>query len=122
MREPRLLCVPGGKAVINFRPRPAAVVGEVGGEVRAGPTAGKRSVKLGMMGEFEGGELGQETEGWGKGLQGGVSSEGVWSKKGPSNAFAGDGERLPGIGVRRVSFMGGCFPVAWSASRICKET
>ena len=74
--EPRLLGVPGGKAVISFRPKPA-LVGEVGGELLAGATAGKRSVKFGIMGELDGGELGRETEGCGKGLKGGVSSDGI---------------------------------------------
>ena len=44
------------------------------------------------------------------------------SKKGPSSAFAGEGERLPGMGVRPADLIGGAFPEAWRASRIWKDT
>ena len=41
------------------------------------------------------------TEGWGRGEGGGLG-KGSMLKKGPSNAFAGEGERLPGIGSKPV--------------------
>ena len=108
---------PDRPPVVNFSPRPAGGV-LVGGGLLGGVYAGKTLVKFGTTGELDIGELGLETVGWGSGLKGGVSSDGVASKKGPSSALAGDGERLPGMGARRVSFIGSCLPVAWSASRI----
>lgn len=56
-------------------------------------------VKLGSSGVLEGGELGLETLGWARGLAGGLNDGLDW-KKGPSSAFAGDGDRLPGIGAK----------------------
>lgn len=54
-------------------------------------------VKLGSSDGLEGGEFGRDTLGWGSGLAGGLNDGLDW-KKGPSSAFAGDGDRLPGMG------------------------
>jgi len=92
-----------------------------------GEGGGKRAVKLGISAFFElvvgdeGGELGCETGGCGRGDLGGVGEEG---KKGPSRAFAGEGEREPGIGASGVGLRGGLEAVSrfWSAAWISLET
>ena len=55
--------------------------------------------KFGRSDGLEGGEFGLETGGWGNGLCGGLNAR-LGSKKGPSSALAGDGDRLPGIGSK----------------------
>ena len=65
---------------------------------------GNMVVKLGTPVGLDGGELGLETEGWGRGLLGGLSA-GPELKKGPSKAFAGEGDRLPGIVAKVVFFV-----------------
>jgi len=50
------------------------------------------------------GEVGRENVGWGRGL-GGELSGGLCWKNGPSRAFAGEGERLPGMGSRMGTFI-----------------
>ena len=62
---PLLVGVPGGKAVISFRPSPAGF-GEVGDELLGGgvmAAAGNTLVKFGTMGEPDGGDPGRETDG-----------------------------------------------------------
>ena len=75
--------------------------GLVGGGLDDG---GNMVVKLGSSEGLEGGEFGRETLGWGSGLAGGLSDGLDW-KKGPSSAFAGDGDRLPGIGGKPEAFI-----------------
>jgi hypothetical protein len=48
---------------------------------------------------LEVGEFCLEIDGCGSGLGGGLS-DGLGWKKGPSSAFAGDGDRLPGMGSK----------------------
>lgn len=76
-------------------------------------------VKLGSPEGLEGGEFGLETLGWGSGLAGGLNDGLDW-KKGPSSAFAGDGDRLPGIGGKPEPLVIG---LDWSTvSRRCDDT
>ena len=75
--------------------------GLVGGGLDDG---GNMVVKLGSSDGLEGGEFGLETLGWGSGLAGGLIDGLDW-KNGPSSAFAGDGDRLPGIGGRPGIFV-----------------
>ena len=75
--------------------------------------------KFGKSIGLEVGEFCLETDGWGRGLGGGLIDGLDW-KKGPSSAFAGDGERLPGIGSKPNPFSIG---LDWRmVSRICDET
>ncbi len=62
------------------------------------------AAKFGRSSGFEGGEFGRETEGWGSGLGGGVNDALDW-KNGPSKAFAGDGDRDPGMGSNPDTFI-----------------
>ena len=75
-------------------------------------------VKLGMSTGLDIGEFCLEIDGWGNGLGGGLS-DGLGWKNGPSSAFAGDGDRLPGMGSNPVPLSGlDCRIV----SRICEDT
>ena len=76
-------------------------------------------VNLGSSEGLEGGEFGLETLGWGSGLAGGLNDGLDW-KKGPSSAFAGDGDRLPGMGGKPEPLVIG---LDWSTvSRRCEDT
>ena len=89
--------------------------GLVGGGLDDG---GNIVVKLGCS-EGLGGEPGLETFGWGSGLAGGLNDGLDW-KNGPSSAFAGDGDRLPGMGGNPEPFIIG---LDWSTvSRMCEDT
>ena len=90
--------------------------GLVGGGLDDG---GNIVVKLGSSEGLEGGEFGLEIVGWGSGLAGGLRDGLDW-KNGPSSAFAGDGDRLPGIGGKPEPFIIG---LDWNTvSRICEDT
>ena len=75
--------------------------------------------KFGKSIGLEVGEFCREIDGCGSGLGGGLIDGLDW-KKGPSSAFAGDGERLPGMGSKPKPFSVG---LDWRmVSRIWDET